>query len=94
MPLSWESLLERKKDWESGALCSGGMGELTTSRFKVWVCDAVSSCANLDYVFNGTDWHSATNPFCYVYDESTKGFCPWGMASDLGMDDAFFIEAF
>uniref|UniRef100_A0A7S0VYC3 Uncharacterized protein n=1 Tax=Hemiselmis tepida TaxID=464990 RepID=A0A7S0VYC3_9CRYP len=94
VPLSWGEFLSRADDWQTGALCSGGMGDLTTSRFKVWVCDAYSPCANLDSTYNGTHWSTSVNPFCFLYDENSQSFCPWGMASDLGLDDQFFMESF
>lgn len=74
---TWDEIIAHltRKD---GSFATGGMGELMTESHQVWVCQKLHSCAlELSKVVNDF--------YCFVYNENTTIFEPWGLNSTLNL---------
>jgi len=69
---SWRNISFKKPSHCDLELKTGGLGKLLNSTYMVWACVQGDSCAG-----------GSENHFCYVYNEDTRLFVPWGKESDL-----------
>jgi hypothetical protein len=59
-------------------LTQGGVGIWNTNEWKSWVCWSVHPCL---VVFG----KSGSDDMCYVFNEATREFWPWGFGAELGI---------
>eukprot|EP00960_Hanusia_phi_P029053 747747-Hanusia_phi.AAC.5 len=74
---NWDELISHLSQ-RDGIFFTGGMGKLLTPSHQVWVCQKEHPCAvELSKVVNDS--------FCFVYNENTTIFEPWGLNSYLNL---------
>lgn len=67
----WYEILE-ETDKRDPKMFTGGLGSLTVpSKYEAWVCSMEDKCA------------PANDMMCYIYNEISSTFEPWGLNSDL-----------
>ncbi len=49
-------------------------------RFETWLCERDNECSTSD--------SGGIVPFCFVYNEVSEVFVPWGTAANLGLNQA------